>query len=75
MSTLTGEVTLTGRVLPIGGVKEKVLAARRSGVRRAIFPEGNRHDFEELAADLKEVGAVFGFQVQGCRVRRCRVGI
>ncbi|KAI8475159.1 MAG: Lon protease C-terminal proteolytic domain-containing protein [Monoraphidium minutum] len=50
---MTGEVTLTGRVLPIGGVKEKLLAARRSGVAHVIFPEGNRRDYEEVAADLK----------------------
>jgi ATP-dependent Lon protease len=44
-----GEVTLTGRVLPIGGVKEKALAARRSGVSTLIFPAGNRKDWDELA--------------------------
>ena len=43
-----GEVTLTGKVLPIGGVKEKTLAARRSGVQHIIFPEGNRRDWDEL---------------------------
>ena len=43
-----GEVTLTGRVLPIGGVKEKTLAARRSGVRTLIFPAGNKKDYDEL---------------------------
>ncbi|KAG2447753.1 hypothetical protein HYH02_007211 [Chlamydomonas schloesseri] len=51
---MTGEVTLTGCVLPIGGVKEKVLAARRSGVKVVVFPEGNRPEYEELADDLKQ---------------------
>ena len=51
---MTGELTLTGRVLPIGGVKEKTIAARRSGIKILIFPEGNRKDFEELAAYLKK---------------------
>ncbi|KAG2430217.1 hypothetical protein HXX76_010316 [Chlamydomonas incerta] len=51
---MTGEVTLTGCVLPIGGVKEKVLAARRSGVKVVVFPEGNRPEYEELAEDLKQ---------------------
>ncbi|GAB4239508.1 MAG: endopeptidase La [Acidobacteriota bacterium] len=50
---MTGELTLTGRVLPIGGVKEKVIAARRAGLRRLIFPEGNRKDVDELAEYLK----------------------
>ena len=45
---MTGEVTLTGRVLPVGGIKEKLLAARRSGVRTVIFPEGNRRDYDEV---------------------------
>ncbi|RMZ56492.1 hypothetical protein APUTEX25_001339 [Auxenochlorella protothecoides] len=50
---MTGEVTLTGKVLPIGGVKEKTLAAKRSGVRHILFPEGNRRDWEELAEDVR----------------------
>ncbi|XP_039120829.1 lon protease homolog, mitochondrial-like isoform X1 [Dioscorea cayenensis subsp. rotundata] len=51
---MTGEVTLTGRILPIGGVKEKTIAARRSGVKTIIFPEANRRDFDELAENVKE---------------------
>ncbi|KAF9614338.1 hypothetical protein IFM89_018091 [Coptis chinensis] len=51
---MTGEVTLTGKILPIGGVKEKTIAARRSGVKTVIFPSANRRDFDELAANVKE---------------------
>jgi ATP-dependent Lon protease len=51
---MTGELTLTGRVLPIGGIKEKAIAARRTGLKTLIFPEDNRKDFEELADYLKE---------------------
>ncbi len=55
---MTGELTLTGRVLAIGGVKEKTIAARRSGLKTLIFPEDNRKDYEELADYLKEGLAV-----------------
>uniref|UniRef100_A0A5B7ADI8 Lon protease homolog, mitochondrial n=1 Tax=Davidia involucrata TaxID=16924 RepID=A0A5B7ADI8_DAVIN len=51
---MTGEVTLTGRILPIGGVKEKTIAARRSDVKTIIFPSANRRDFDELANNVKE---------------------
>ncbi len=51
---MTGELTLTGQVLPIGGVKEKVIAARRAGCRLLIFPEGNRKDYDELPDYLKK---------------------
>ncbi|KAJ8559433.1 hypothetical protein K7X08_003491 [Anisodus acutangulus] len=51
---MTGEVTLTGKILPIGGVKEKAIAARRSGVKTIIFPSANRRDFDELAPNVKE---------------------
>ncbi|XP_010496978.1 PREDICTED: lon protease homolog 1, mitochondrial, partial [Camelina sativa] len=51
---MTGEVTLTGRILPIGGVKEKTIAARRSEIKTIIFPEANRRDFDELAENVKE---------------------
>ncbi|AXA68390.1 endopeptidase La [Pseudomonas oryzihabitans] len=51
---MTGELTLTGQVLPIGGVREKVIAARRQKISELILPETNRGDFEELPAYLKE---------------------
>ncbi|KFK37993.1 hypothetical protein AALP_AA3G056200, partial [Arabis alpina] len=51
---MTGEITLNGRILPIGGVKEKTIAARRSQVKMIIFPEANRKDFDELAENVKE---------------------
>ncbi|KAI5587146.1 hypothetical protein BDE02_05G011800 [Populus trichocarpa] len=51
---MTGEVTLTGKILPIGGVKEKTLAARRSDVKTIIFPSANRRDFDELLPNVKE---------------------
>ncbi|MGM3425951.1 endopeptidase La [Pseudomonas benzopyrenica] len=51
---MTGELTLTGQVLPIGGVREKVIAARRQKIGELILPEANRGDFEELPAYLKE---------------------
>jgi len=51
---MTGELTLTGQVLPIGGVKEKVIAARRVRCKTLIFPEANRRDFDELPDYLKK---------------------
>ena len=51
---MTGELTLTGKILPIGGVREKTIAARRVKVYELIFPKANRRDFEELPEFLKE---------------------
>ena len=50
---LTGEVTLTGRVLPVGGIKEKVLAARQAGISTLILPERNRADLRDLPDDAR----------------------
>ena len=51
--SLTGEVTLTGRVLPVGGVKEKVLAARQAGIKTIVLPERNKADLQDIPADAK----------------------
>ncbi len=57
---MTGELTLTGRVLPIGGVKEKVIASRRAGLKTLIFPGANRNDVDELPDYLRD-GITFLF--------------
>lgn len=51
---MTGEITLTGQVLAVGGIREKVIAARRVGVRELIMPEANRKDFEEVPEYIRE---------------------
>ncbi|HIQ40625.1 MAG TPA: endopeptidase La, partial [Sulfurivirga caldicuralii] len=51
---MTGELSLTGQVLPVGGIREKVIAARRTGIKFIILPEDNRKDFDELPDYLKE---------------------
>jgi ATP-dependent Lon protease len=51
---MTGEVTLQGRVLPIGGVKQKVLAAHRAGLREVILPERNEGDLDDLPQTVRD---------------------
>src|SRR5205807_1772266 len=51
---MTGEVTLQGRVLPIGGVKQKVLAAHAAGLTDVVLPERNRGDLDEVPAEVRE---------------------
>ena len=51
---MTGELTLTGQVLPVGGIREKVIAARRAGIRELILPEANKGDFEEIPEYIRE---------------------
>ncbi|MEE9230945.1 MAG: S16 family serine protease, partial [Acidobacteriota bacterium] len=51
---MTGEITLRGRVLPVGGVREKILAAHRTGIRRVIVPERNRKDLLDVPARIQK---------------------
>ena len=64
-TAMTGEVTLTGLVLPIGGVKEKVLAARRLGLKRVILPKANEKDLRDLPEEVrKEMEFIFAERVE-----------
>jgi ATP-dependent Lon protease len=76
---MTGEITLTGQVLPIGGLKEKALAAQRVGVKRVIAPGRNRDDLDDIPEPLRkgleftfvdEVGEVFDAALEDGRPRR-----
>ena len=51
---MTGEITLTGKVLPVGGIREKVIASRRLGIRELVLPDDNRRDVDELPGHITE---------------------
>ncbi|MBS1232851.1 MAG: ATP-dependent protease La 1, partial [Nitrospirae bacterium] len=53
-TAVTGELTLSGRILPVGGVREKILAAKRAGIRTVIMPHLNRADIDNLPEEARE---------------------
>ena len=62
---MTGEITLSGLVLPIGGVKEKVLAARRAGIKRVILPKANQKDLRDIPeAARNEMEFIFAERIE-----------
>ena len=76
---MTGELTLTGQVLPIGGLKEKALAAQRAGIHRVLAPRRNEGDLEDIPEHLRkdidfvwvgEIGEVFDAALRDGNRRR-----
>jgi ATP-dependent Lon protease len=64
-TAMTGEITLTGLVMPVGGIKEKVLAARRAGIRRLILPKQNERDLDELPESVRrELEVLFARRIE-----------
>jgi ATP-dependent Lon protease len=64
-TAMTGEVTLTGLVLPIGGLKEKVLAARRAGIKRIVMPKANQKDLREIPEQVRsEMEFIFATRIE-----------
>src|SRR6185295_18227914 len=62
---MTGEITLSGRVLPIGGVKEKVLGAVRSGIREIVVPKDNEPDLDDLPKEVRDTLTVHAADTLG----------
>ena len=52
--SMTGEITLRGKILPIGGLREKVIGSKRAGIKKIFVPQKNKSDIDELAEELKE---------------------
>jgi len=53
-TAMTGELTLTGHVFPVGGIREKMIAARRAGIRELILPEENRGEYGEVPTHVRK---------------------
>ena len=75
-TAMTGEITLTGLVLPIGGVKEKVLAARRAGITRVVLPKANEKDLKDVPEPVRrEMTFFFAETVEDVLAATLPVGV